>query len=134
MPHIIVEYTDNLAPDGDIRGLLEKLAAKMIDSGGVFPVGGVRVRAQRLSEYVIADDKGDYAFVNVTAKIGAGRDPSFKQKFFGEMFEIVKHHFKARLPENLIALSLYVEELDEKGAFRENNIHLRFKSSSKASP
>jgi len=134
MPHVIVEYTDNLAPNGDIRGLLKKLAEKMIASDGVFPIGGVRVRAQRLSEYVIADGKGDYAFVNVTAKIGAGRDPSFKQKFFGEMFEIVRQHFRVLLPTHLIALSLYVEELDEKGAFRDNNIHLRFKSSSKASP
>lgn len=128
MPHVIVEYTDNLSPSGDIRGLLEKLAAKMADSGGVFPIGGVRVRAHRLTEYVVADGKGDYAFVNVTAKIGAGRAPAFKQKFFGEMFEIVKQHFKVRLPERLLALSLYVEELDEKGAFRENNIHHRFKS------
>ena len=134
MPHVIVEYTDNLAPSGNIRGLLEKLAAKMIDSGGVFPIGGIRVRAQRLSEYVIADGKGDYAFVNVTAKIGAGRDPSFKQKFFGEMFEIVRQHFRVLLPTHLIALSLYVEELDEKGAFRDNNIHLRFNSPSRASP
>jgi 5-carboxymethyl-2-hydroxymuconate isomerase len=134
MPHVVVEYTDNLAPNGDIRGLLEKLAEKMIASDGVFPIGGVRVRAQRLLEYVIADGKGDYAFVNVTAKIGAGRDPSFKQKFFGEMFEIVRQHFRVLLPTHLIALSLYVEELDEKGSFRDNNIHLRFKSSSKASP
>ena len=134
MPHVIVEYTDNLAPNGDIRGLLEKLADKMAASDGVFPIGGVRVRALRLLEYVIADGKGDYAFVNVTAKIGAGRDHSFKQKFFGEMFEIVKQHFRVLFPTHLIALSLYVEELDEKGAFRDNNIHLRSKSSSKASP
>jgi 5-carboxymethyl-2-hydroxymuconate isomerase len=132
MPHIIVEYTDNLAADGEIRRLLEKLAAKMANSDGVFPIGGVRVRAVRLSEYVIADGKDDYAFANVTAKIGSGRSPDFKQKFFGEMFEIVKQHFKALLSERLVALSLYVEEIDEKGAFRENNIHLRFKSVSRA--
>jgi 5-carboxymethyl-2-hydroxymuconate isomerase len=132
MPHIIVEYTDNLASDGDIQGLLRKLAAKMVDSDGVFPIGGVRVRATRLSEYVIADGNADYAFVNTTAKIGAGRPLSFKQKFFGEMFEIITQHFRALMSERLIALSLYVEEVDEKGAFRENNIHLRFKSASRA--
>jgi len=132
MPHIIVEYTDNLVGDGDIQGLLRKLAAKMVDSDNVFPIGGVRVRATRLSEYVIADGKDDYAFVNTTAKIGAGRPLPFKQKFFGEMFEIITQHFHTLMSERLIALSLYVEEVDEKGAFRENNIHIRFKSDSRA--
>ena len=132
MPHVIVEYTDNLVSEGDILGLLGKLAAKMADSDGVFPIGGVRVRATRLSEYVIADGNGDYAFVNTTVKIGAGRPPAFKQKFFGEMFEIIRHHFHAPTSERLIALSLYVEEIDEKGAFRENNVHLRFKSASRS--
>jgi 5-carboxymethyl-2-hydroxymuconate isomerase len=133
MPHIIVEYTDNLVSDGDIQGLLRKLAAKMVESDGVFPIGGVRVRATRLSEYVIADGKGDYGFVNTTAKIGAGRPLPFKQKFFGEMFDIIKQHFHVLMSQRLIALSLYVEEIDEKGAFRQNNIHLRFKSASGAS-
>src|SRR5208283_1627771 len=74
MPHCIVEYTDNLGKEAAIPALLEKIAAKFRDSNGVFPTGGIRVRAIRLAEYVIADGKGDDAFVNVTAKIGPGRD------------------------------------------------------------
>lgn len=127
MPHLIVEYTDNLAQDGDIPGLLRKLACKLADSDGVFPVGGVRVRATRLTEYVIADGEDDYAFVNATAKIGPGRPESFKREFFGAVFEIIKAHFADLMERRYLALSLYVEEADEAGSFKQNNIHLKFR-------
>ena len=128
MPHCIVEYTDNLGPDAAIPDLLEKLAAKFRDSDGVFPTGGVRVRAIRLTEYVIADGKGDDAFVNITAKIGAGRDLDFKKQFFTQMFGMVKEHFKTTFASRSFALSLYVEEADPNGSFKENNIHARLRS------
>jgi 5-carboxymethyl-2-hydroxymuconate isomerase len=127
MPHCIVEYTDNLDQEAAIPDLLEKLAAKFRDSNGVFPTGGIRVRAIRLSEYVIADGKGDDAFVNITAKIGPGRDPGFKKQFFSQMFEMVKEHFRKTFDSRSIALSLYVEEADENGSYKANNIHARLK-------
>jgi 5-carboxymethyl-2-hydroxymuconate isomerase len=128
MPHCIVEYTDNLGESAAIPELLEKLAAKFRDSGGVFPTGGIRVRAIRLSEYVVADGKGNDAFVNITNKIGPGRDPEFKKRFFGEMFEIVKAHLKPVFESRSFALSLYIEEADESGSYKANNIHDRLRS------
>jgi len=128
MPHILVEYTDNLGAEADIKGLLKKLAAKMVDSRGVFPVGGVRVKALRITEYVIADGEDDYAFVNTTAMIGPRRDPQFKKTFFSEMFEIIEAHFAAIFERRYLALSLYVQEVDEDGSFRKNNIHSKFKT------
>ena len=127
MPHIIVEYTDNLGPEADMAGLLKKLAAKMCASDGVFPIGAVRVRAIRLSEYVIADGEDNYAFVNITAKIGAGRPAEFKKRFFGELFDLIKAHFEKIFAERYLALSLYVEEADETGSYKHNNIHQKFK-------
>ena len=127
MAHCTVEYTDNLGREGDIPALLWKLAAKFSDSGGVFPIGGVRVRAIRLTEYVIADGAENDGFVNITVKMGAGRDPEFKKRFFGEMFDIVKDHFAGLYEKRYLALSLYVDEADENGSFKQNNIHARFK-------
>lgn len=127
MAHVIVEYTDNLAAEGDIRGLLAMIAAELRNASGVFPIGGIRVRANRLEEYVIADGAEDDAFVHITAKIGKGRPEEFKKAFFGALFEKVKTHFAALYEKRSLALSMYVEEADETGSFKQNNIHLRFK-------
>ncbi|ABQ70652.1 5-carboxymethyl-2-hydroxymuconate Delta-isomerase [Rhizorhabdus wittichii] len=127
MAHAIVEWTANLADEADIRGLLELIAATMRDSGGVFPWGGIRVRGIRLDDYVVADGKADDAFVNITVKMGAGRSAEFKREFFGRLFEAVKAHFAELFERRYLALSLYVEEADEAGSFKHNNIHQRFR-------
>lgn len=126
MAHAVVEWTSNLEGEADIRGLLELIAAAMRNSGGVFPRGGIRVRAIRLDDYVIADGKADDAFVNVTVKMGAGRSAEFKKVFFTDLFEQIKTHFAELYTRRFLALSLYVEEADEAGSFKHNNIHKRF--------
>lgn len=65
MAHSVVEWTDNLESDGfRIRALLELIACKMREAGGMFPQGGIRVRGIRLTDYVIADDSGKDAFID----------------------------------------------------------------------
>jgi 5-carboxymethyl-2-hydroxymuconate isomerase len=127
MAHAIVEWTSNLEGDADIRGLLELIAAAMRDSGGVFPWGGIRVRAIKLDDYVIADGKADDAFINITVKMGAGRSAEFKRDFFNGLFEQVKTHFAGLYARRYLALSMYVEEADEAGSFKHNNLHTRFR-------
>lgn len=128
MPNVVVEYTDNLTAEGRIPTLLRMIATRLADSGGVFPIGGVRVRAHRLTEYVVADGADDYAFVVVTATIGPGRSAEFKRAFFGDLFEAIKIHFNGAFKRRYLSLALYVEEADEAGSFKANNIHDKFRS------
>jgi 5-carboxymethyl-2-hydroxymuconate isomerase len=122
MPHVIVEYTDNIAAEADIPQLLRMIAERCADSGGVLPLAGVRVRAIRLTDYVIADGRPEYAFVNVTVKMGRGRDQAFKTAFFGALFDRIKAHFAPLSASRPLALSMYIEEIDETGAFRQNGV------------
>jgi 5-carboxymethyl-2-hydroxymuconate isomerase len=127
MPHLTVEYSANVAVEADIPGLLSLIAGKLTASG-VFPVGGVRVRAVRLEDYVIADGQGaDDAFVHLTAKIGAGRPEDVKRRVFDELFAAVEAHLAPVFARGPTALSLYVEEADEAGSFKRNTIHQRLK-------
>jgi len=112
MAHAVVEWTDNLATDGfEIRPLLSLIAAEMRDADGVFPLGGIRVRGIRLEDYVIADDTDQDAFVNIRVLMGAGRPAEFKGAF----------------ERRYLALSMYIDEADEAGSFKHNNIHHRFR-------
>ena len=90
----------------------------MRDTGGVFPWGGIRVRAIRLEDYVIADGKADDAFINITVKMAGGRSAEFKREFFTALFEQVKAHFADLYARRYLALSLYVEETDESRQFQ----------------
>lgn len=126
MAHATVEWTDNLEGEFDLKALLSLIAEEMRErSEGVFPVGGIRVRAIRLTDYVIADGKGaNDAFINIDVKMGAGRSEEFRKAFFQQMFDAVKAQLGDLFERRPLALSLYVEEAE---GWKHNTIHSRLK-------
>ena len=132
MPHVVIEYTDNLRADADIAALLKKTNALLIEqrtvAGPVFPIGGIRSRAIALSEYCVADGSADDAFVHVTVKIGAGRDEATKKQAFDALFAMIVDHFADLYARRGLALSMEVIEFSEAGTWKHNNIHARLKA------
>jgi 5-carboxymethyl-2-hydroxymuconate isomerase len=129
MPHFIVEYTDNIKGVANIPGLLRKVNAILMAQRGVFPTGAIRSRAICLTEYYVADGTVDDAFVHATLKIGAGRDPSVKKKACDELFAMIKDHFADLYARRSLALSMELNEFDEGGTYKHNNIHARYRKS-----
>lgn len=126
MAHATIEWTDNLEGALDLRGLLQLVADEMrLHSEGTFPVGGIRVRAFRVEDYIIADGTcPDDAFINIDIKMGVGRSAEFRQAFFTAMFERVRTFLGDMFERRPLALSLYVEEAE---GWKHNSIHHRLK-------
>ena len=108
----------------DIQALLTLIAEDMRQrAGGVFPVGGIRVRGIMLTDYVIADGNGPQdAFINIDVKMGAGRSAEFRKTYFNALFERLKTHLGGLSQSRPLALSLYVEEAE---GWKANTIHQR---------
>jgi 5-carboxymethyl-2-hydroxymuconate isomerase len=127
MPHFVMEYTANLDGETDIKAVLRKVNQILIDQGGVFPIGGIRSRAIRLTDYVMADGEEDYAFVHCSLKVGAGRTPEQKKKACDDLFAMIKDHFADIQARRYLALSMEFSEFDEAGTWKANNVHTKFK-------
>lgn len=128
MAHFVVEYTDNLA-DPRIPELLGAVNRVLMAQGDVFPPGGIRSRAYRLTEYVVADGAADDAFVHARLTIGSGRSDAVRKQTGDQVFEAIKRHFARAFAERNLALSLELGEFGEAGTWKHNNIHARFKKS-----
>jgi 5-carboxymethyl-2-hydroxymuconate isomerase len=127
MPNVVVEYTDNIGPEGDIGGLVRTIARTIIEAGqGVFPTAGVRVRAIELQHYAMADDQPDYAFVSLTCRVARGRSDEDKKRTFDAVFEAVKAHLKPASERRTLAISMDVEEFGDRLAYKLNPLHERF--------
>lgn len=124
MAHATVEWTDNLDEAFDLKSFLALIAEEMRDrSNGVFPVGGIRVRGIRLTDYVIADGQGpDDAFIDVRVLMGAGRSAEFKRTFFDQLFARLTESLGDLFDRRPLALSLYVDEAE---GWKHNSIHKR---------
>jgi len=128
MPQFTVEYTENIKADANIPALLQKVNDTIIgQAGGIFPPGGTRSRAILLTDYRMADGTADYAFVHATFKIGAGRTDAQKKQVCDDLFEVMKSHFAALFATRYLALSMELYEYDERGTYKHNNVHARFK-------
>ncbi|MDQ0218680.1 5-carboxymethyl-2-hydroxymuconate Delta-isomerase [Peribacillus cavernae] len=127
MPHITIEYTDNLIDEANIPELLRSINQVFMERPNLFPIGGIRTRAIELKDYCVADGTEDDAFVHTTVKIGAGRSEADKRETCDALFEVIKQHFSELFEKRYLALSMELIEFSEAGTYKHNNIHKRFK-------
>ena len=132
MPHLIVEYSANLEGDVDIPRLLAAVHAAALETG-VFPVGGVRVRAERRDLYAVADKHADNAFLHVQARIGAGRADEVRQKAAEHIFAAVKAETARAFARRPMGLSLEVVQIDPVGSLKLNTLHAAVEARRKGS-
>lgn len=68
MPHFTLEYSANL--DGLVdMGATVELVRKAAVETGIFPLGGIRVRAIRCEHYAIADGRKNYGFLDMVLRL-----------------------------------------------------------------
>ncbi len=121
MPHLIVEYSANIEDRIALDGLLDKLHASALATG-VFPIGGLRVRAHRVDDYRIADKAPDNGFVHVTAMIGQGRPLDVQQRAAEELFATLTAHLEPLYAKSPLAISLNLQEFPVLN-YKKNNLH-----------
>lgn len=131
MPHLIIEYSANLDRTLDIELLMKRLADKAVETG-VFPLGGIRVRAHRTEEFVVADGKAENAFVHVWARVGAGRDIETRKAAGQALFDVLSKHLARIFDERPLSIGLEMQELHAELNFRKNNIHAKLAAEAKA--
>ncbi|MDX1416086.1 MAG: 5-carboxymethyl-2-hydroxymuconate Delta-isomerase [Candidatus Promineifilaceae bacterium] len=108
MPHLTLEYTDNL--DFDSQSLLARLNDAMLATGAVNRKG-LKSRALRLSEYRIADGFEGYRFVHLSILVKEGRSLDIRQEMTRRTMEILEETFKDQFEDGYISLSVDLKEM-----------------------
>jgi len=121
MPHIIIEYSDNLEKRINLGELIEVAHTTAVDTG-VFPLGGLRVRAARREHYKIADGHPDNSFIHIELKIGPGRDKETKKSALENIFSTVEEYLKPIHENSPLAMSAELNEFDSELRINRNNI------------
>jgi 5-carboxymethyl-2-hydroxymuconate isomerase len=122
LPHLVIEYSANIEDRIALGDLLDKLHAVALTTG-VFPIGGLRVRAYRAENYRIADKAPDNGFVHVTAQIGHGRPLDVQQRAGEQLFAVLSKHLTPLFDKSPLAISLNIQEFHPVLNFKKNNLH-----------
>lgn len=127
MPHVIAEYSANLETHLSVRGLVDALHRAALATG-VFPIGGLRTRAERRDIYAIADGDPDNMFVAVIARIGHGRDAETRKRVAAELMRVLEAETANVFSAHGLGLTVEVQEIDPTASLKTNNLHERMKT------
>jgi 5-carboxymethyl-2-hydroxymuconate isomerase len=127
MPHLIVEYSANVESQIELDALLDKLHEGALATG-IFPLGGLRVRALRIDRYRIADCDPANGYVHVTALVGHGRPLDVRQRAGELLFGVLTAHLDELYRKIPLALSFNIQEFHPQLNFKKNNLHEHVKS------
>ena len=122
MPHLIIEYSANIEDQIALDELLDKLHVTALATG-VFPLGGLRIRAHRTERYRIADKDPQNGFVHMTALIGHGRALDVQQRAGEQLFATLNAHLESLYEHSPLAISLNIQEFHPVLNFKKNNLH-----------
>jgi 5-carboxymethyl-2-hydroxymuconate isomerase len=110
MPHFTIEYSANLDGRVDMAEVVEVVRKAAVESG-IFPLGGIRVRAIRCEHYAIADGHGE------------GRDLATRKKAGEHIFHALSQHLDPVFSSSKFALSFDMQINDKETSWKRNNIH-----------
>jgi 5-carboxymethyl-2-hydroxymuconate isomerase len=122
MPHFTLEYSANLDARVDMAEVVEVVRKAAVETG-VFPVGGIRVRAVRCVHYAIADGNPNLGFIAMVLRLGEGRDLPTRQKAGEHVFKALSSFLDPIFAQSKFALSFDIQINDKEMSWKRNNIH-----------
>jgi 5-carboxymethyl-2-hydroxymuconate isomerase len=127
MPHFTIEYSANLDGRLDMAKVVELVRKTAVETG-IFPIGGIRVRAIRCEHYAIADGNPHFGFLAMLLRLGEGRDLAARQKAGEHIFKALSSHLDPVFAGSKFALSFDMQINDKETSWKRNNIHEALKA------
>src|SRR5215469_1406821 len=127
MPHFTIEYSANLDRHADMAEVVEVVRKAAVETG-IFPLGGIRVRAVRCEHYAIADGRGEHGFLDMVLRLGEGRDLATRKKAGEHVFRALSQHLDPVFEQSTFALSFDMQINDKETSWKRNNIHEALKA------
>jgi 5-carboxymethyl-2-hydroxymuconate isomerase len=127
MPHFTIEYSANLDKRLDMAAVVEVVRKAAIETG-IFPLGGIRVRAFKAEHYAIADGNPQHGFLDMVLRLGEGRDLATRKKAGEHVFKAVSAHLDPVFASSKFALSFDMQINDSQTSWKRNNLHEALKA------
>jgi 5-carboxymethyl-2-hydroxymuconate isomerase len=121
LPHLTIEFSDNLEAAIDIAGLVDAMhdTAVTLDP---LPTGGIRTRAVARKVFKIADGHADNGFISVILRIAKGRTDEEKQAVGEALFVALTGYVQDVFDRRPLSLALEIQEIDPATRWKQSNI------------
>ncbi len=115
MPHLTLEYTDNLHVDVDFGGLFARIHKVLAEDGGI-RIGNCKSRAVQLDSYRVGDGE-PVAFVHADLRFLEGRSQDVKTQLGARILEILNEAFGSRASSE-VQITVEIRDIARNGYFK----------------
>jgi 5-carboxymethyl-2-hydroxymuconate isomerase len=112
MPHVIVEYSDNLRDSVDLETLADNLHEVAMASG-LMDLAALRTRFAERNIYRIADRHPDNSFMHIVARLREGRDKNDLRALAQSLLTVARESLDAGNPLKPYALTVEIHEITQ---------------------
>ena len=110
MPHLYVDYSDNLAGLPE-RDMLTALTAALCTHPTVQDEADVKARIARATQYVVGNQAGSRGFIHAQLRVLSGRTPEVKLQLSERIAEVLRRYTPQ--PEGmLVQISVEIVDMD----------------------
>lgn len=117
MPHLTIEYTDNLKPQFSFDGLFARLHAALAELGGI-NVANCKSRALRLDRYFVAEGDADTAFVHADVRFLEGRPVPVKAEIGRALLAILCESFLPPVDVRDLQVTVEIQDIERAMYFK----------------
>ena len=104
MPHLIIEYSDSLLTDEQVRLMIESIHAAVIETA-LFKRENIKIRFIPIQFYKIGD--GDEIFLHAQLRIKPGRSKLQKKLLSGYVLNAIK-----KIDSDVDVITVEISEMD----------------------
>lgn len=120
MPHIILEYTDNVLP-ADLQAFWGRLHPMLVEVAQV-RLQDIKSRAYRCQDYHMGGGEADCAFVHLTIRLLEGRDGEALGRIGRAAMELLQETFAATLAGRSCDLTIELAGMRRDGYFKVTSV------------
>ena len=129
MPHVIVEYSDNLSDSVDLEALADNLHDVGLASG-LMDIAALRTRFAERKIYRIADCHPANSFMHIVARLREGRDKNDLRALAQAFLTVARAALDAGKPMKPYALTVEIHEITQ-FTVRHNTVRERIAAKAK---
>lgn len=111
MPHLYVDYSDNLAGLPE-RDMLTALNATICAHPTVQDEADLKARITRATQYVVGTQAGSRGFIHAQLRLLAGRTPEVKKELSDRVAEVLRR-FTPQPEGMLVQVSVEIVDMDK---------------------
>ncbi len=110
MPHLTLEYSNNLPAPVDFGALFARLHATLAETGP-FPLAQIKSRAVPLDVFRVGAGAPESVFVHLTVAILTGRDDEQRRRIGERLVQILREAFARAWDERPCDITVDVREM-----------------------